>query len=100
MYVLAAVDGGGSKMDVESVRFWLSNDLAMNFFSQEMKFNDTLKMWDATIPVAAGPNDIWYVEVVYTDGALVFPDKFLLTSVPRLPGGLVPAIHPMDSCVP
>ncbi len=100
MYVLAAVDGGGSKMDVESVRFWLSNDLAMNFFSQEMKFNDTLKMWDATIPVAAGPNDIWYVEVVYTDGALVFPDKFLLTSVPRLPGGLVPAIHPINSCVP
>lgn len=99
MYVMAAIDGGGSNLDVEYARFWLSNDGAMNFFSQELKYNDTLKLWDATVPVAAGPNDIWYVEVIYTNGAILFPERFLLTSVPHLPAGLVPVIHPMDDCM-
>jgi len=99
-YVMAAVDGGGSNLDVESVRFWASNDGAMNFFSQELNYNDSLHMWDATVPMVIGADVLYYLEVVYKTDALVLPDRFLLSSIPRIPAGFVPIIHPMDDCVP
>jgi cephalosporin-C deacetylase-like acetyl esterase len=98
-YVLAAVDGGGSKLDVESVKFWLSNDDAFNFFSQELKWNGTLSAYDGLAPVALQANSIYYIEVIYKTGALVFPERFLLASEPHIPAGMVPHIHNISSCV-
>ena len=97
--VTSQVDTGGSELDVESVHVWWSNDDSLIYGSVELDDNGGgVYSKLAGFPLQA--NTIAYVHVVYTDGGFVAPERFALSSPPRIPDGLIPSIRRIDACVP
>jgi dienelactone hydrolase len=94
--VTAAVDPAG--YEVESVRFWWSGDDCFVFAGVDL---DAIgggaygKVAPATLP----PNAVWFVDVQYRTKALLFPERFALSSPPSIPAGLVPHIRKMGTCL-
>jgi|GEM_PF-2241381 len=99
IYATAIVDGGGSKLDIERVKFWMSNDNAFLFASVEMEYNDDLHVWAAPVAAPLQENSVYFVEVEYKTKALILPERFILTSEPHVPAGFVPHIRGMDDCL-
>ena len=94
--VTTSVDGGGSELDVERVKFWWSNDAAYLFGSVELGTTGGI---DTEI-VAASVTDeasIYYVDVQYKTRVL-FPERFSVSSAVHLPPGLVPHIRSLVNC--
>lgn len=96
--VAATVDGGGAALDVEEVKIWWSNDDAF--------------LWGnvALAPAGGGvygglvgfpvlPNTAYYVDVVYKTKSFLAPQRFALSSMPALPGGFVPHIRDIQTCL-
>ena len=88
LYVAAAVDGGGSQLDVERVKFWGSNDYGATFWGFELTYNDSLGLWDlADVGLAIDPAlTIYFVDVLYKGGTLDL-EKYSLTSDAHIPVG-------------
>ncbi len=94
----AVVDGGGDRLEVESVKLWASTD-SLVFVSADLE--PTAGLWGATIPLAIDPaTTVFYVEVVYRTQALIGRERFALASRPSIPAGHVPAIRSITSCTP
>jgi hypothetical protein len=55
-------------------------------------------VWQALIPVAPGPDAVWFVDVTYKVKALMDGRRFALSSLPALPADLVPRIRAVDTC--
>jgi cephalosporin-C deacetylase-like acetyl esterase len=99
--VTATVDGGGSALQVEEVRFWWSTDDAFLWGSNELDKGTGVfaGVWWALLPVPPAPNLVTYVDVQYKTKALLAPDRFSISSVPALPAGFVPHLRAQDSCL-
>lgn len=96
--VTALVDGGGSKLDVENVKVWFSNDDSFLYGSVELKSQGNgLYAETALFPVQG--NTITYVDVQYKTKDLLFPERFSISSVPVIPAGLVPHIRNVETCL-
>jgi cephalosporin-C deacetylase-like acetyl esterase len=96
--VTALVDQGGSKLKVEEVRFWLSNDDAFYFASQKLDDNGN-GLYSAMIPVGLQANSVYFVDVQYKTSNFIFPKQFALASPPAIPAGFVPHIRDINSCL-
>jgi len=97
-FVTALADQGGSKLKVEAVRFWASNDDAFFFASQELDDNGN-GIYSALVPITIQANTVYYVDVQYKTSSLLFPKRFALASPPVIPPGFVPHIREMGSCL-
>ncbi len=96
--VSAVVDPGGPHLDVEEVKVWWSNDDAFLFGSVTLpKQGDGLYGEVAFFPTEA--NSVLYVDVQYKTKEIFAPLRFSLSSVPKIPAGLVPHIRDVNSCL-
>jgi len=96
--VTAVVDAGGGKLEVEEVKVWWSNDDAFLFFSADLKEQGNNVYSELTLfPHQA--NSIYYVDVQYKTKALIFAERFSISSPPVIPGGLIPHIRSMATCL-
>jgi len=97
MWVRAAVDPGGARLEVESVHFWWSNDHALIFGSQELRLEDGEYRASVLAPLEA--HTVYFVDVQYrTRGVERY--RFSASSTPHLPTGHVPTIRSIDNCLP
>ena len=95
--VTVIADPGGPDLQIEHVWIWWSNDDAFIFGNVELKKGSGGTFADiALFPLQA--NTIVYADVQYTTGGL-FPERFSLSSRPKIPAGLIPHIRGMDSCL-
>ncbi len=85
--VAAQVDPGGSKLSIDAVRVWGSNnsDLVWANNTLDCKGGACSKL----LPVALDATASWYVDVIYKTGGLL-PEKFAVSSLPVLAQNLVP----------
>lgn len=98
MAVVAVVDSGGSKLQVKEVTFWGSNDNA--FFWGGAKLESAGNgIYQAVVPAPMQANTTYYVDVEYQTKAVLFPDRFSISSVPVIPPGFVPHIRDINSCL-
>lgn len=97
--VAAQVDTGGSSLEVEEVRVFWSNDNSLLYFNQTL---DEVGggLYGALTPFPLRDNSIYFVDVVYRTDALLFPDRFAISSPPVIPDGLVPSIRAFGTCLP
>jgi hypothetical protein len=91
------VDAGGSKLVVESVRVWWSNDDAFLFGYADLE--EKSGVWSKLAAFPLAPNTIYFVDVQYKTKALLAPDRFSVSSLPVIPAGLVPHIRSKDTCL-
>jgi len=95
--VVAVVDPGGSKLDVESVKVWWSTDDMFIFGWTDLDKSNGVYSKLAAVPVA--PNLVTFVDVQYKTKALIAPERFSVSSPPVIPPGLVPHIRSMGNCL-
>ena len=97
--VIAEVDPGGAELDVESVHIWWSNDNALLFGSVELTYQDG-DIYGALVAFPLQENSVYFVDVQYTTGEILFPTRFSISSPPHIPEGLVPTIRVLGTCLP
>lgn len=93
----AAVDEGGSELDVEEVRAWASNDDSFVYASATLDKSGSV--YQKLVPFTMQANTIYFVDVQYKTKSLLFPERFSTSSPPVIPSGLVPHIRSMDNCL-
>jgi len=96
--VSAIVDPGGSKLEVEHVKVWWSNDHAFLFFSHELKPQGGGLYSDLTL-FPLEPQSVYFVDVQYKTKNWLTPERFSISSPPTLPDGFVPHIRDVDTCL-
>jgi hypothetical protein len=96
--VVAAVDAGGPKLDIEEVRVWWSNDDAFLFANMKLKPQAGTLYSEITLFPVQG-NSVYFVDVQYKTKALFFPERFSISSLPVVPAGLIPHIRDITSCL-
>lgn len=95
--VAATVDSGGSKLQVEEVRVWWSNDNAFLFGSEKLDAQGG-GLYGKIIPVPLTESSVVYVDVTYKT-KLLGQKKFALASLPWIGAQHVPKIRGIDSCL-
>jgi hypothetical protein len=74
----------------------------LNYISEDLKYksngvyvgkHDYDLVW-----ITTGSQSTYYVDVQYTDGNPLMPQRFSVSSLPVLPSGMVPHIRGVDSC--
>ena len=96
--VTAAVDGGGNKLAVEEVKVWVSNDQAFFFGGMELK-NQGGTLYGELVPVPIDANSVYFVDVQYKTGNVLFPERFSVSSPPVVPPGQIPHIRNIETCM-
>ncbi|MCO4763074.1 MAG: acetylxylan esterase [Myxococcales bacterium] len=88
--ITAVVDPGGSKLTIDDVRVWWSNDKAKLWGDVQLT-KGAGGVWSklALFPTAA--HTVMYVDVTYRTSGLL-PERFSVSSKPKLPAGFVPVI--------
>lgn len=94
---VAQVDGGGAKLEVESVTLWWSNDDAFLFggVTLDPQGGGT---WGALALFPLAPNTVAYADVQYRTKGLL-PERFTISSRPTLPSGFIPHIRNIETCL-
>jgi dienelactone hydrolase len=98
IFVAAAVDGGGSNLDVEEVKAWGSNDDCLVFASETLEKSGGV--WQKLIAFPLQANTVIFVDVKYKTRDILFPKRFSISSRPAIPNGLVPQIRSISNCLP
>jgi hypothetical protein len=96
--VAALVDGGGSKLEVEEVRVWGSNDDAFLFISERLDSQGS-GIYGKIVPFQMQANSVVFVDVQYKTKALVRPGRFSISSSPSIPADFVPRIRSVTDCM-
>lgn len=95
--VAAVVDSGGSKLQVDEVRVWWSNDNAFLFANDKLDSQGG-GLYGKIIPLPLTETSVVYVDVVYKT-KLLGQKKFALASVPWIGAQHLPKIRGIDSCL-
>ena len=96
--IAAIVDGGGSKLQVDSVHAWVSTDDAYTFI--DVPLDKGNGMYSKLIAGSQAPNTVYFVDATYTPKAFsLTPVKISVSSPPYLPPGFVPHIRGMTNCL-
>ena len=96
--VTAVVDPGGSKLDVEHVKVWWSNDDAFLFGSVELSEQGGGIYGEmALFPTVA--KTVAFVDVQYKVKGWLNNERFSISSAPILPEGFVPHIRHWETCL-
>jgi hypothetical protein len=95
--LVADVDPGGSRLQVEEVRFWWSGDDAFHFLDQQLDHQGG-STWGKLVPLEVPASSVWFVDVVYRTRSVLSPERFSLSSRPHLPAGHVPRIRSIENC--
>ncbi|RJO71893.1 MAG: hypothetical protein C4523_03520 [Myxococcales bacterium] len=98
MYATAVVDSGGGKLNVESVKFWWSNDDAFYFGSVDLTESGG-GLWGKEVLATLQANTVYFVEVTYKTQDWFFPERFILTSAPVVPASPAPHIRDIVNCL-
>lgn len=96
--VTAIVDGGGSQLEVEEVKYWWSNDDSFAFGSVALPGTGG-GTYQSVVAAPLAANTVYFVDVLYRTRELVLPQRFSVSSVPVLPAGHVPHIRAIDTCL-
>lgn len=96
--VAALVDPGTDTYDVERVWYWFSNDDAYTFLSVELQDQGS-GLWGALVPAPLQDNTVYYVDVQYKTKSFFAPERFAVSSRPRVPQGLIPHIRQWETCL-
>ena len=96
--VTAVVDPGGSKLEVEEVKVWASNDDSFFFASVDLA-NQGNGLYSEMAWFTLQENTVLFVDVQYRTQSLLFPERFSISSPPQVPATLVPHIRNIDSCM-
>ena len=94
----AVVDAGGSKLSIEEVKVWASNDQAFLFAGMALK-NQGGTLYSEVVPVVLDGNSVYYVDVQYKTADFLFPERFSVSSPPVIPPGQIPHIRDINSCL-
>ena len=97
-FITAVVDTSPPKLEVEEVRVWWSGDDSFIYGSVTLDPAGG-GVWSKLTGIPIAPNTITFVDVQYKTQALLFPERFTLSSLPAVPAGLVPHIRGIDSCL-
>jgi len=96
--VTAVVDGGGAKLSIEEVKVWVSNDQAFFFGGMALK-NQGGTLYSEMVPVTVDGNSVYFVDVQYKTGNILFPERFSVSSPPVIPPGQIPHIRDINTCL-
>ncbi len=96
--VAALVDPGTDAYDVERVWYWFSNDDAYTFLSVELEDQGS-GLWGALVPAPLQDSTVYYVDVQYKTKSFFAPERFAVSSRPRVPEGLIPHIRLWGVCL-
>ncbi len=96
--VAALVDSGTDAYGVERVWYWFSNDDAYTFLSVELEDQGD-GLWGALVPAPLQDNTVYYVDVQYKTKSFLAPERFAVSSRPRVPQGLIPHIRQWGTCL-
>jgi hypothetical protein len=97
--VVAEVDSGGEQLEVETVHVWWSNDNALIFWGAELDYQDG-DIYGALVAFPLQESSVYFADVQYTTGEVLFPTRFSISSPPHIPDGLVPTIRVLGTCLP
>ncbi|MCA9537703.1 MAG: acetylxylan esterase [Myxococcales bacterium] len=94
---VATVGDPGAGLEVESVRYWWSNDSAWLFGAVDLD-DQGGGLYGGLVPAPDG-NTVYYIDVQYRTRQLLTPRSFSLSSVPVIPPGFVPRIRANENCL-
>ncbi len=96
--VVAQVDGGGSRIEVEEVRAWGSNDDAYLFIGDKLDHQGD-GVYMKVVPFQMQANSVMFVDVQYKTKSLLAPKRFSISSPPVLPDGFQPRVRSIENCL-
>jgi cephalosporin-C deacetylase-like acetyl esterase len=96
MLITAVVDPGGSALQVEEAKAWGSNDDCYFFAGATLDCKGGI--CSKLVPVPQLANTVVFVDVQYKTKDLL-PERFSISSLPALPGGLVPKVRDIATCL-
>ncbi len=96
--VAALPDAGTSAYEVERVWYWFSNDDAYTFLSAELEHQGG-GVYGALVPAPLQDNTVYYVDVQYKTKSFLAPERFAVSSRPRVPPGFIPHIRLWGLCL-
>lgn len=94
----ATVDESCGSLDLVSVDVWWSGDGGLTYISTQLDRVGAGSYAKLVPPI--DPSSVIVADALYSDGALVFPERLSVSSRPRLPASFVPRILSTTCALP